>query len=228
VNTTPLRVALVGATGLVGRACLECLLARPDISRVVTVGRRSSGISSPKLDERLVTGMDTAQLASGEALDAGLCALGSTIAAAGSQAAFRDVDMNAVLAFARNARAGGSRRFVHVSSVGADPASSNFYLRAKGEVEEALRHLGFDSLDIIRPGLLLGDRVEARPIEALARRVAPFGSALAIGPLRKYRAIPSHVVARAMVAAALSASAGTRVHTHDGIHALARSLDPRS
>ena len=228
MNTTPLCVALVGATGLVGRACLEHLLAHPQVGRVLTLGRRSAGIASPKLHELVGAGFDDPRLASGERLDVGLCALGTTIAAAGSEARFREVDQEAVLAFARNAQRGGARRFVHVSSIGADARSSNFYLRVKGEVEASLQHLGFDSLDILQPSLLLGPRADLRPMEALARRCAPFANAFAVGPLRKYRAITSVVVARAMVAAALQAQPGVRVHTYDGVEALARSLDTRS
>jgi uncharacterized protein YbjT (DUF2867 family) len=149
------------------------------------------------------------------------CALGTTIAAAGSQDAFRRVDFDCTLAFARFALRAGARRFVLVSSVGADAGSTNFYLRVKGEVEDALRALPFESLVVLRPGLLLGDRRESRPAEALARFVAPLFNPLLLGPLAKYRSVYADRVAAAMVAAAFEDRRGVSVLDVPGIERLA-------
>src|SRR4029077_1833999 len=100
--------------------------------------------------------------------DVALCCLGTTIRQAGSEHAFRAVDVDCVLAFARAAKAAGARRFVVISSVGADTSARNFYLRTKGEMEEQLIAAGFESLDILQPSLLLGWRAEMRPLELAA------------------------------------------------------------
>ena len=91
------------------------------------------------------------------------CCLGTTIAKAGSQQAFRAVDFDLVLKFARAGLDAGAKRMMVVSSVGADPKASSFYLRVKGEMEEALSGLGFEALHIFRPSILLGQRPEVRP-----------------------------------------------------------------
>jgi uncharacterized protein YbjT (DUF2867 family) len=99
-----------------------------------------------------------------------LCALGTTIKKAGSEAAFRAVDLDAVVAFARWAKDGGAEVLGLVSSVGADVSASSFYLRVKGQAEEAIAAIGFRSFVALRPGLLLGDRSESRPGDSVGRR----------------------------------------------------------
>jgi uncharacterized protein YbjT (DUF2867 family) len=138
------------------------------------------------------------------------CALGTTIGKAGSQAAFRAVDHDAVLAFAEAALGAGARHFVLVSSLGADPRSRIFYNRVKGEIEADLRALGFASLTIAQPSLLLGDRLEPRAAE----RVLVVASRLLGGVLKPFasRPIEAKVVARALLAIAHSPKPG--VHTY--------------
>jgi uncharacterized protein YbjT (DUF2867 family) len=215
-----LTVLVAGATGLVGRALVEQLCASPKVSRVVALARRPLEAAHAKLEARRV---DFARL--GEEVpvpaDVACCALGTTIAAAGSQEAFRRVDYDATLAFARHALACGVRRFVLVSSVGADPASGNFYLRVKGEVEQALRALPFEALVILRPGLLLGDRRESRPAEAVARLVSPVLNPLLVGPLARYRAVRADHVAAAMVTCVIDDRAGVDVLDVPAIERLA-------
>jgi uncharacterized protein YbjT (DUF2867 family) len=215
------RTAVVaGATGLVGRHLLDALLASPHYARITAVVRRPLMRSDGRLELRVVAFDRLAEAAPVSATDA-FCALGTTIAAAGSRDAFAAVDLGHVTAFARFARAGGVRRFVLVSSVGADPASSNFYLRVKGQVERAVAAMGFDGLDIIRPGLLLGTRSESRPGEAVAQRVMPVVAFALAGPLRKYRPVPASVVAAAMVGTALAEHVGVHVLEYDLIRSMA-------
>lgn len=179
---------IAGASGLVGGFALDALLEDPAFDRVVSFGRRALGKSHPKLVERTVDFEQPATLDDGDtpAPDVAVCALGTTIARAGSKAAFRALDHDAVLAFARAARARGATAFVVVTAQGADAGSLIFYNRVKGEIEEALGTVGFASLTIARPSLLLGDRAESRPGERAAVVVSRALSPL----LRPFRVRP--------------------------------------
>ena len=191
-------VALAGATGLVGRAMLEGLLADTSVSAVHAIGRRNPGRVHPKLIFHVA---DFAALPSLPPLDEVYLAVGTTIKVAGSQAAFRAVDFDANLAVARAALAAGARRAGLVSAMGADAKSRIFYNRVKGELEEALAQLPFDGLVIARPSLLTGDREALgqteRPLEKVSLAVSRF-----VGPLipANYRPIAAVDVARALLA----------------------------
>lgn len=150
-----------------------------------------------------------------------ICTLGTTMKVAGSKAAFRAVDHDLVLDIANAARAVGAQQFICVSSVGASAQSANVYLQTKGDVEEALRVLDFDRLDILRPGLLTGGkRTESRLGESFASLISPFSDVLMLGRLTKYRSTPSDRVARAIVTLALGAGYGCFIHENDSISAL--------
>jgi uncharacterized protein YbjT (DUF2867 family) len=203
------RTALVaGASGLVGGLLLDALLEDPLYREVCSLGRRPLPRQHPKLVQRTV---DFARL-EGEALpasDEAFCCLGTTIKKAGSQEAFRAVDHDAVLAFAKAARQAGAKRFLVVTALGADPRSRVFYNRVKGEVEQALQGVGFESLVILRPSLLLGERAESRPGEHVAIVLSK-----ALGPLLRPfggRPIEARTVARAMRALAHEGPPGVRV-----------------
>ena len=190
---------LAGASGLVGSKLLGLLLADARFGSVVSLGRRALEAASPKLAQRVVdfSSLDVQGL---PAPDVAFCALGTTIGKAGSQAAFRALDHDAVLAFARAALGAGASCFVVVSALGASAESRVFYNRVKGETERDLRALGFASLAIAQPSLLLGDRAESRPTEraliVASRFLAPLLKPLAARP------IEADVVARALVAIA--------------------------
>lgn len=168
------RTALVaGATGLVGSSLLARLVAASDYDTIVALTRRET----PQRDRRLrvvparFDDLDAVlDGVRGPALDV-FCCLGTTIAKAGSQAAFRRVDHDAVVALARWSRAAGARRFVLVSAMGADANSRFFYNRVKGEAEAGVRREGPASVVILRPGLLDGERAEFRLGESLALAV---------------------------------------------------------
>jgi uncharacterized protein YbjT (DUF2867 family) len=221
VSSTP-RIALVaGATGLVGGYLIQALLEAPEYSRVYALTRRPFGREHPKLANRIVVYARMAEQLKGTTAHDAFCCVGTTIAAAGSQEAFREADVEAVLQFARAARTAGATRFVVVSSVGADAASSKFYLRTKGEMEQELAGVGFASLDILQPSLLLGPRRESRPLETLARIFAPLINPLLTGSREAYRAIPAETVARAMVGAARRGGRGVYRYTYAAIRQLA-------
>ncbi|MBA4211104.1 MAG: oxidoreductase [Parvibaculum sp.] len=220
---TEKRTALVaGASGLIGGHLVPLLLADPAYEKVIAVSRRPlDGIASPKL-QTVVADFDAldATLAGVAAEDA-FCALGTTIKAAGSQAAFRKVDHDYIVSFARAAKAAGARRFMLVSAMGADAKSAIFYSRVKGETERDLRSIGFEALHIFRPGLLIGERREKRTGEEIGAALTPFLNPLMIGPLRAYRSIRGETVARAMKGTALHGEDGTRVHTYDAMERFA-------
>jgi uncharacterized protein YbjT (DUF2867 family) len=201
---------LAGATGLVGRALLTQLLNRPECGRIHALLRRAApGIEShPKL--RLLT-VNFAQLPALPPADDVYIALGTTIKVAGSQAAFRQVDFDFAYATARAARAAGAQRLALVSAMGADPLSRVFYNRVKGELEEAVSHLGYTSVSIARPSLLVGDRASlGQPLrsgESWALRLA--------GPLmgwmpRGLRPIAARDVAAALIEATAAGRPGVQ------------------
>ncbi len=195
--TRPTHVVLAGASGLVG-GCLAQQISQslPQGGRLWLPLRRPHPSllalrGAHELPWPLPANMPT--------VDTALCALGTTMAAAGSQSAFRAVDFDAVLAFATAAQAAGARRFGLVSALGADSRSKVFYNRIKGEAEAALEGLGFDHLVIAQPSLLIGDRdtlgQAARQGEALAQRLTAWVSWAV--PLR-WRPIAAEHVAKAL------------------------------
>jgi uncharacterized protein YbjT (DUF2867 family) len=148
-------VLLAGASGLVGRELLAALLADPAVAAVHALGRRALSLHHPKLTSHVV---DFAALPPLPRIDEAYVALGTTIKVAGSQAAFRAVDLDAVTAVARAAQSAGATRLGIVSAMGADPSSRVFYNRVKGDMEQAVRALGIDTTVFARPSLLEGDR----------------------------------------------------------------------
>lgn len=211
-------ILLVGATGLVGRAVIAQAGERP----LTILARRDIDDLADHHALLVAPSERWADIIAAEAPATIISCLGTTIRQAGSQAAFRAVDHDLVLAAARGARFGGARHMIAVSSVGASAQGANFYLRTKGEAEAGLRALGFERLDLLRPGLLTGDRDgPTRLGEGLATIAAPVVNALLHGSLRRYRSIPGAAVARAIVALAAGGGSGVHIHENDAIRALA-------
>lgn len=219
---------MAGASGLTGSLTLDGLLAAPDISRVIAVTRRPLGREHPRLANRIVQFERLESQLKGSVADVALCCLGTTLRKAGSQPRFRAVDVDAVLTFARAAKAANARRFVVMSSVGADPRARNFYLRTKGDMEEELEGVGFESLDILQPSMLLAWRAEMRPLELVAGALMPLIAPLLRGKYLPYRAIGARTVAAAMLGATRSGRRGVQRYTYEGIQALARLTAPRT
>ena len=215
---------LAGSSGLVGRYLLDMLLGAPEYERVIAVGRRPLEVEHPKLIEVVANFDALDRVAPPLRGDVAFCCLGTTMKRAGSREAFRAVDHGAVLAFAWAAQRGGAKRFFTVSAMGADPESRVFYNRVKGETEQALGVLGFETLGIFRPGLLRGPRDEYRFGERLAGAALALVDPLLMGSWRKYRAVHAAVVARAMVRASFGAGApGTLIFESDEIQDLGRA-----
>lgn len=199
-------ILLLGATGLVGSHCLRLLAADRAFGRVVVLTRRP-------LSREAVTGsveshiVDFARLASYATLfrvDQVLCALGTTIKAAGSQARFRVVDYEYPLAAARLGLEQGATHYLLVSALGANARSRIFYNRVKGELESAVMALGYRAVTIARPSLLVGPRAEYRLGEQIAKRFAFLVPS-------KYKPVGAHAVAAALVRAAKADAPGVRI-----------------
>jgi len=212
VIATPRTALIAGATGLVGRALLHMLVASKQYRSVHVLLRRAAPDieANAKLDVHLV---DFAQLpADFPTVDDVFIALGTTIKIAGSETAFRQVDFDFVANTARTARARGATRLAVVSALGADAKSRVFYNRVKGEMQAAVAQLGYESVVIAQPSLLLGDRAAlGQPV----RRAEVWAQRL-LGPLgwmvpKGVRPIPAHAVASALMATMLEAKPGVRV-----------------
>ena len=198
-----MRRLLAGASGLVGRLVLG--LCRD----AIPITRRPIGRPGVVADFDDLPPLPQAQVA--------VCALGTTRAKAGSDAAFRAVDHDAVLAFARAAKAAGVTHFILVSSVGANPKASLLYPRTKGEVEAALAAMGFARLDILQPGLLIGPRAERRPVERFLQWAAPV---MDLALPRDLGSLPAGMVAGAIIALTKSNEPGVFRHTNRAIASL--------
>jgi uncharacterized protein YbjT (DUF2867 family) len=205
----------------VGRYCLDELLRSTSYGSVVVLARRPLGRNHEKLDARIVEFRTLDRDGRAIAADDAFCCLGTTLRQAGSRDAFRRVDFEYVLAFARYARRAGARRFIVVSALGADRRARMFYSRVKGEAEEALRRLGFESLVILRPSLLLGPRHPPRTGERVAAVAARIARPLMIGWLRRYRPIHARAVARAMIVLASREWTGAMIVESENIDAAA-------
>ena len=208
------RVALVaGATGLVGRALLVKLLDDPRYERIEVLARRPLSGDLAR-HERLTVHIGDATLLARAAVGVSdvFIALGTTIKVAGSQAAFRAVDHDLVVAIARAARETGATRLAVVSALGADAGSSFFYNRVKGEMETAVAALGYDSVVFARPSLLAGDRAAlgqpTRSVEVWATRL--LAPVMSLVPAR-IRPIDASAVAAALIAALAAPTPGVRV-----------------
>ena len=228
MSTTPKIALVAGATGMVGGLLLNTLLGAPDYTRVYALTRRPLGKEHPRLANRVVVFSRMAEQLKGLTATDAFCCIGTTIADAGTQEAFRAVDLDAVVQFARAARALQANRFVVVSSAGANPRSAKFYLRTKGEMEEAVAAVGFPSVDILQPSLLLGPRKQLRPLELAGRLFAPLVNPFLTGPREAYRAIPAEVVAKGMLGAARRGARGVYRYTHAAIQQLSEIRAPQS
>ncbi len=226
-------VMLIGATGLVGRLALPMLLERAEREAFVVHAptRRPLSLQNPHLrqihgdlgSEEGLALVDRVLAEDGVRLEAFVCALGSTLKQAGSEAAFAAIDRDLVLKLALIAHRHGARQAVVVSSVGADAASPSFYLRVKGEMEAGILALGFERADFLHPGLLLGSRgTERRSGERIAQQLAPLYNPLLLGPLRRFRAIRAESVAAAMTALVGRQGGGVMMLTNPSIEEIVR------
>ena len=187
---------VVGSTGLVGKKLLFELAKKR--SEVIAITRRSISNLPENVSLLNINFDDFLENGSLPSCDHVYICLGTTIKKAGNQSEFKKVDFDYCLSFAKKAREVGATKISLISSVGASPYVNNFYLRTKGEVEEEIKKIDFQVINIFRPSLLLGRRDESRFLEKVGQNLSSFINLFLIGPLRKYRSVKASNVAYCM------------------------------
>lgn len=213
---------IAGSTGAIGRQLIPLLAAAQAFDRVVVLHHRPTGRPWPdKVEERIVDFARLPPPREGEDIEAVFCCVGTTQKKAGSTPAFQHVDRDTPIALAQWSAAHNATVFVGISSVDANAkARSSIYLRTKGEMEAGVAGAGGRSTYILRPSVLAGQRDEYRLAERIAIRALGVIGPLMLGPVRKYRAVHTKTVARAMLACARAAAPGVHIVESDAIQAL--------
>jgi uncharacterized protein YbjT (DUF2867 family) len=217
---------LFGATGLVGSQLLEILIREEEYAKIVLFNRKTVEdlhSVSPKIEEILTDFSDLKPL---EGFSKGsdlFCCLGTTIRKAKTKESFRQVDFDLPVVIASIASRKPFNRFVVISSIGANAESRNFYLRTKGEMEQAVRGILGEKAIIVRPSMLLGKRNESRFGEVLGKWFAFLLSPILIGKLARYKGIQASDVARAMFWLALHGT-GSQIIESDQLYRLSKKL----
>ena len=208
---------IIGSTGLIGSKLLDLLLESQDYEKVVTFVKRDAGIQHPKLTQHIID-FDKPEtykdLVTGDDF---FCTIGTTIKKAGSKDAFRKVDFEYPRQFATFALQNKVKQFLIISSLGANKSSGNFYLKTKGEIEDFLKNCSFESVSVLQPSLLLGDRKEFRLGEKIGSFFMKAFSFLLLGNLKKYKPIESKTVAKALFTIAQRKNKGFSKYESDVI-----------
>jgi uncharacterized protein YbjT (DUF2867 family) len=215
---------VIGSTGLIGSQLLELLLESPAYEKVIVFVKRDSGIQHPKLTQHIIA-FDKPETYKELVIgDDFFCTIGTTIKNAGSQGAFRKVDFEYPKVFATIALQNSVKQFFLISSLDALSTSTNFYLKTKGEIEDFLKNCPFESTIVLRPSLLLGKREEFRLGEKIGVFFMKLFSLLFIGTLKKYKAIESKDVAKAMFNIAQQNYKGFHIVESDHIQEIAKKI----
>jgi uncharacterized protein YbjT (DUF2867 family) len=212
---------IVGSTGAIGRQLMPLLVASPRFDKLVILHHRPTPYARmPKIDERIIDFTRLPTLAAGDDVEAVFCCVGTTQKKAGSIEAFQRVDRDIPIALARWAAANGATTFVGISSVDARASARSVYLRTKGQMEAGVAGAGLGSAYILRPSLLAGGRDEFRLAERVGNRVLAVIGPIMLGPVRKYRAVHTKTVAKAMLVCAERSAPGIHIVESDAIQEL--------
>lgn len=199
-----MKAIVIGSTGLVGGHLLERLHKNPHITEVVALVRKQTNFPYQKVACKVLDFDNiNPDLLTGDIL---FCALGTTIKKAGSKEIQYRVDFTYNAEAARVAKLQGVKTVAHVSSIGANSKSSNFYLRTKGELEQLLTQLSFEKTIIVRPSIILGERNEFRLGEKIGIVFATLFAPLMVGKLKKYRGVHAQKIARCLITEALNSN----------------------
>ncbi len=210
---------VAGASGLIGSFLLKKLIDDGLYQEILVLTRRPLQKSHPKIREIIINFDQLGEALQDVPAADVFCCLGTTMKKAGSKEAFRKADYEYPVTLAKTMRSNGSVRFLLVTALGANSRSIIFYNRVKGEVEESIRNLGYSSLYIFRPSLLLGERNESRKGEDIAKKTYRYLDRIFIGPFKKYKAVHGAEVAEAMITKAKEGEKGIHVIESDKIRA---------
>lgn len=214
---------IVGATGMIGNYLLEALLQDDYFSTVRILVRRPYQKSDPKMEVKLVdfTDAESFKLAL-EGSDTIFCCIGTTQKnVKGDNDLYRKIDFDIPLKAAKFGKEVGCEKFLIVTAVGADNHSRTFYLKLKGELENAIGLAGIATVHVFQPSMLLGERKEKRTGESLLQGSMKLISGVFFGSLRKFKAIHGKTVAKAMQRAAKKNDKGFFIYTYDEMKRLA-------
>lgn len=212
------KAIVIGATGMVGTQLIKQLIENETYSEIVSLVRRASGVSHPKLNEQIINFDEPENWSNEVTGDVLFSTLGTTIAQAKNKEAQFEVDFTYQFTVAKIAARNNVSNYVLISSAGANSKSKAFYLRMKGQLEDVVQKLPFKIISIIRPGQLAGDRSEKRTGEKIGLSVIYFLNKL--GLLKRYKPIQAYEVAHAMINAAEKTESDT--YTLDAVFELAK------
>lgn len=212
---------IIGSTGLIGSQLVNLLLESSQYDKVIAFVKRDSEINNPKFVQYIIdfdNPLSYKDLITGDDF---FCTIGTTIKTAGSKEALRKVDFEYPTQFAEMALKNNVKQFLIISSLGATELKGNFYLKTKGEMENHLSKMNFESISILRPSLLLGERKEFRFDEKIASFYMKLFGFLFIGNLKKCKAIESKIVAKALFQIAQKNNKGFTIYESDAIQKMA-------
>lgn len=216
-NKNRFTAIISGASGLVGEQLLTQLLDDKNYEKVIAVVRKPLDLKHEKLVQEVIDFGKLPAAIAGINADHGYCCLGTTIKKASTKDNQYIIDHDYVVEFARGCHAAGVRRFAVVSSIGANPESSNFYLRTKGKMEQDVKLIPFDGIYILQPSFLLGGRKEYRAGEKAGIALMKIMNPLMVGKLKKYKGIHASTVAKCMISQIQSGGNGVKAIQSDKI-----------
>lgn len=221
-------VVMLGASGAVGGHVVSTLLKIPELKRLTLLGRRElslpEGVGTGLVQQRVVNieSPDTyAEFVVGH--DAAVCTLGVGQPSQMAKAEFVHIDKDVVIAFAKICKQSGVRHFELLGAVGADSKSRVFYLRIKGELEDALKALNFERLSLFQPSMIFTPTNRYGIQQALTLALWPGLSRLLVGPTRKYRGIRVEVLGAAIANNLATAGLGAETLRWDQFTELAEA-----
>jgi uncharacterized protein YbjT (DUF2867 family) len=219
-----MKAILLGASGLIGNHLLQFLLEDERFENLTAIVRKPLSITHPKLKQQVVDFNNPAAFKNAiPPADVIFCCIGTTQKKMkGDKIAYRKIDYDIAVQAAQFAIAAGIKKYLLVSAIGANAKSRNFYLQLKGEVEEAIAAMPFETLGIIQPSLLTGQRAEKRTGEKIVQVLMPLLNPLLLGSLRKYRSVKAETVAKAMYQISIGTKQGVHRYTYNEIKMMAK------
>jgi len=208
---------IIGATGFVGSYLVQEILNSPTFDSVTALVRKPTFTTHPKLKEIIFDFRDETAIESLEPVNHVFCCLGTTIKTAGSKEAFRFVDYELPLRFAKWAESTQAESFSIVTAIGANSDSSIFYNQVKGNVEDEIKTLNIPTIQIFQPSLIMGSRKEFRLGELIGKGIMAILNPLMIGPGKKYRGIHAQTIAKGMVQYLEKSNPGITIFESDKI-----------